>query len=83
MVFERFHRAGHPRDGARQGGAGLGLSIVAAVAAAHGGDATVTSRPGVGATFRVRFPRGTGDRGEAPDATRDDDPGPARSAARH
>ncbi|MER5643448.1 HAMP domain-containing sensor histidine kinase [Streptosporangium sp. NPDC002524] len=85
LVFERFHRAGHPRDGARQGGAGLGLSIVAAVAAAHGGDATVTSRPGAGATFRVRFPRGTGapGHGRAPDPARGDDPGPARSTARH
>ncbi|GLK10852.1 sensor histidine kinase [Streptosporangium carneum] len=57
LVFERFHRGEHARGGARrQGGAGLGLSIVAAVAAAHGGDAGATSGPGEGATFRVRLP---------------------------
>ncbi|GAA2846910.1 hypothetical protein GCM10010517_03700 [Streptosporangium fragile] len=58
LVFERFYRADHTHNGVRrQAGAGLGLSIVAAVAAAHGGDAAVTSRPGAGATFRVRLPR--------------------------
>ena len=60
-VFERFWRAGRSRpraaaDGHRHGGAGLGLSIVAAVAAAHGGRATVASAPGQGATFRVELP---------------------------
>jgi two-component system, OmpR family, sensor kinase len=54
-VFEQFWRA----DAARQrvtGGAGLGLAIVHAVAAAHGGSASVDSTPGQGATFRVRIP---------------------------
>jgi two-component system OmpR family sensor kinase len=44
-VFERFVRG----DGSRSrvvGGSGLGLSIVHAVTAAHGGHAEVTSRPG-------------------------------------
>ncbi len=54
-VFERFYRT----DGARtrsRGGAGLGLSIAAGLAAAHGGDITVNTAPGQGATFRVRLP---------------------------
>ncbi|MFI6305986.1 sensor histidine kinase [Amycolatopsis thailandensis] len=54
-VFERFYRAGtHRAD--TGGGAGLGLSIVAAVITAHDGTVAVESRPGAGATFRVRIP---------------------------
>ena len=37
-------------------GAGLGLSIVAAVAASHHGHAWVESEPGRGARFRVELP---------------------------
>nr|WP_241828756.1 sensor histidine kinase [Saccharothrix sp. CB00851] len=55
-VFERFYRA--PAARADHGGAGLGLSIVAAVAAAHGGRAEVGSTPGGGATFVVTLPQG-------------------------
>ncbi|MFI0352073.1 sensor histidine kinase [Actinomadura sp. 9N407] len=54
-VFERFYRA-DPARTRDQGGAGLGLSIVAAVAEAHGGRAEVRSGPGEGARFRVTFP---------------------------
>ena len=56
-VFERFYRADASRrrgDGA--GGSGLGLSIVASVAAAHGGSAEVRSVPGCGTVFTVRLP---------------------------
>ena len=55
-VFRRFHRA-DPSRARVSGGVGLGLSIVSAIAAAHGGTASVTSAPGEGATFRVVFPR--------------------------
>lgn len=56
-VFERFYRVDASRARSRdQGGVGLGLAIVAAVAQAHGGSATVVSRPGEGATFSVRIP---------------------------
>ncbi|MFC4059904.1 sensor histidine kinase [Planomonospora corallina] len=59
LVFERFYRAGGGRGGERhQGGAGLGLAIVAAVAAAHGGRAEADSRPGGGAVFRMALPLG-------------------------
>lgn len=54
-VFERFYRTDASRA-RRTGGTGLGLSIVAALVAAHGGDVTVESSPGQGATFRVRLP---------------------------
>lgn len=55
-VFERFYRADESRTRS-SGGSGLGLSIVAAIVAAHGGTVTVDSAPGAGATFRVRLPR--------------------------
>ena len=54
-VFERFYRADASRS-RDQGGAGLGLSIVAAIASAHGGQATAEARDGGGAVFRVRLP---------------------------
>jgi two-component system OmpR family sensor kinase len=52
-VFERFYRVDRVRA---RGGSGLGLSIVAAVVAAHDGTATVTGAPGTGATFEVVIP---------------------------
>jgi two-component system OmpR family sensor kinase len=54
-VFERFFRA-DPSRARASGGSGLGLSIVSAIAEAHGGRAEVHSTPGRGATFRVVFP---------------------------
>jgi two-component system OmpR family sensor kinase len=54
-VFERFYRTDASRTRA-SGGVGLGLSIVAAVAAAHGGDASAYARPGHGSTFRIVLP---------------------------
>jgi two-component system OmpR family sensor kinase len=54
-VFERFYRVDESRTRAA-GGAGLGLSIVAALVAAHGGVVSVEDTPGGGATFRVVLP---------------------------
>jgi two-component system OmpR family sensor kinase len=54
-VFERFYRADPSRTRA-SGGSGLGLSIVAALVAAHGGTVEVDTAPGEGAVFRVRLP---------------------------
>jgi two-component system OmpR family sensor kinase len=58
-VFERFYRADTSRARA-SGGAGLGLSIVAAVTEAHGGTAAARPTPGGGATFVVTLPLGAG-----------------------
>ena len=55
QVFERFYRA-DPSRARTSGGAGLGLSIVAAVATAHDGSARAESAPGEGATFIVELP---------------------------
>jgi two-component system OmpR family sensor kinase len=55
-VFERFFRGDPARTRAR-GGSGLGLSIVAAVAEAHGGRVSVDTAPGAGARFVVDLPR--------------------------
>jgi signal transduction histidine kinase len=54
-IFERFGRADASRS-RTDGGAGLGLSIVDAIARAHGGSCTVTSDLGSGSTFELRFP---------------------------
>lgn len=53
-IFRRFDR-GTDGSGA-SGGAGLGLSIVTAIATAHGGTVTLDSTPGEGATFAVDIP---------------------------
>jgi signal transduction histidine kinase len=53
-IFERFS------GGQKGGGAGLGLSIVRAVAEAHGGRVELDSGPGLGATFVIVIPTETG-----------------------
>ena len=54
-IFDRFYRAdsGRSRD---RGGSGLGLSIAASVAAAHGGSIAHSATPGGGATFTLTLP---------------------------
>jgi hypothetical protein len=55
QAFERF---GRPDTGRARssGGAGLGLAIVQAIAAAHGGDATARNRPEGGAVVSIELP---------------------------
>jgi signal transduction histidine kinase len=51
-IFERFARGSAARH---KIGTGLGLSLVAEHAAAHGGDAWVEDRQGGGSRFMVTF----------------------------
>lgn len=53
-IFDRFARAANSRR--RSEGAGLGLSIVRAIAEAHGGKVYVNSQLGTGSTFAVVLP---------------------------
>jgi signal transduction histidine kinase len=74
-AFSRFRRADTSRTSS-SGGYGLGLAIVAEIAAAHGGTATAANNAGPGATVTIRIPRwgdqaARGRRGQA---------GPAASA---
>jgi signal transduction histidine kinase len=57
-VFERFTRLDEGRARGA-GGAGLGLALVRAVAAAHGGTVRVLDAPLGGARFEVRLPSRT------------------------
>ena len=54
-VFERFYKADRSR---RDSGTGLGLAIVKHIVQLHGGEVTVQSREGEGATFTFRIPKG-------------------------
>ncbi len=54
QVFERFYRADKSRSQSN-GGIGLGLAITKAIVEAHKGSISVSSQPGKGSTFTVRF----------------------------
>jgi signal transduction histidine kinase len=54
-LFQPFQRL-HPRGTPNSGGHGLGLSIVRAIAAAHGAAITARARPGGGLSVDVTFP---------------------------
>ena len=68
-IFDRFARASDSRR--RSEGAGLGLAIVRAIAEAHGGRVSLSSRPGAGATFTLVLPA---DGSEALEQDREQDP---------
>ncbi len=59
-IFEKFYRAHVPENRAIAG-TGLGLALVAHIAAGHGGTAGVESKPGEGSTFSIRIPIDGGD----------------------
>jgi signal transduction histidine kinase len=52
-IWDRLYRGDRSRN---ERGLGLGLSLVRAIAVAHGGTVAVRSKPGEGSTFTVRFP---------------------------
>ena len=52
----RYGRSGADRHNGAGGGSGLGLSIVQAIARAHGGQATLESWPGRGTRVRIWLP---------------------------
>jgi heavy metal sensor kinase len=54
-IFDRFFRVDKARS-RELGGAGLGLSIVKSICAAHHGSVGATSAPGQGSRFRVELP---------------------------
>jgi signal transduction histidine kinase len=55
-VWERLFRGDRSRS---ERGLGLGLSLVRAIALAHGGEAAVESAPGKGSRFTLRLPAAT------------------------
>lgn len=58
-IFERFHRVVGARSRTHEG-SGIGLALVHDIVRLHGGSVRVTSQPGVGSTFTVSLPRGSG-----------------------
>ena len=54
-LFERFFRAGNV-DALRISGLGIGLYIVSAIVALHGGTMAVESSEGIGSMFSVLLP---------------------------
>ena len=58
-IFEKFYRVPIPEN-REISGTGLGLSLVAHIAEAHGGSIHVKSRPGEGSTFSILIPLNVG-----------------------
>jgi two-component system OmpR family sensor kinase len=67
-VFERFYRA-DPSRARDRGGTGLGLAVVAALVAAHGGRVELDTIQNAGSTFRVHLPLATPAEPQAPPAS--------------
>lgn len=81
LVFERFHRSRATRTRTSEG-TGIGLALVADLAALHGGEASLSSTLGEGTTVVVRIATGT--RHLPPEAVRETAagrPGPGPAAA--
>ena len=68
-LFQPFQRL-DPRRARRDGGHGLGLSIVRAIATAHGATITAQARPGGGLAIDVTFPSPLPSQNRSPRARR-------------
>ncbi len=75
-IFERFARADAARTRS-QGGVGLGLAIVDAIAKAHGGTCTVRAARN-GSTFSLRLPGFSAARQPALEPAREEATAPGR-----
>jgi signal transduction histidine kinase len=56
QIFEKFHR-GEAAGASGAQGSGLGLALVRAIVGVHNGKVELHSRPGHGATFRIKLRR--------------------------
>lgn len=59
-IFDPFYRSSSARSSGVNG-VGLGLALASHITRALGGQITVTSEPGLGASFNIQFPRRHGD----------------------
>jgi signal transduction histidine kinase/predicted negative regulator of RcsB-dependent stress response len=55
-VFDRFYRVDQKLNTTKQGGVGIGLTLVRQIVTDHGGKVHVESEPGKGATFTFTLP---------------------------
>jgi signal transduction histidine kinase/CHASE3 domain sensor protein len=78
-LFERFFRASSATAESIPG-VGLGLTIVKAIAEAHGGRVVLESEVGIGTTFRVELPLPGQDGGERDSVEEVDSLAPSRDA---
>ncbi|MEJ2548506.1 MAG: HAMP domain-containing sensor histidine kinase, partial [Gemmatimonadota bacterium] len=62
-IFDRYFQTG---NGKRAAGSGLGLAIAKEVVSRHGGEVTVSSEEGEGATFQVILPVAKDERTDEP-----------------
>jgi signal transduction histidine kinase len=65
QVFEKFYRVHQAEGGPARQGSGLGLAIVKGQIEAQGGSVSLESQLGQGATFTLRIPRRSSDKGGA------------------
>ena len=60
FVFDRFYKVDPARVGSNASGSGLGLSVVKAIVARHGGTVSVFSDPGIATVFTIHLPATAG-----------------------
>jgi signal transduction histidine kinase len=68
-IFEEFYRVDQKLNSRRQGGVGLGLTLVKHIVQAHGGTIKVRSEVGKGSTFIMTLPISSDDSVKATEST--------------